>query len=62
MAKIKAKELAMKATKNESDSLAAIGRLGKQCPACKLFIEKNEGCDWMMCGDTSHGSIIKAQR
>ena len=62
VSKLKAKELAMKATKNESDSLAAIGKLGKQCPACKLFIEKNEGCDWMMCGDTSHGSIVKAQR
>ena len=29
----------------------------KKCPVCGIFIEKNEGCEWMMCGTKAHGSL-----
>lgn len=34
----------------------------KPCPACGLLLEKNAGCDYMMCGDSAHGSIANAVR
>ena len=27
-----------------------MAKIGKKCPACSMFIEKNEGCSSMMCG------------
>jgi len=35
-------------------------KIAKKCPACGFFVEKNGGCDFMMCGDNSHGSVVKA--
>ena len=31
--------------------------MGKRCPVCHSFIQKNDGCDWMSCGTTAHGSL-----
>lgn len=35
-------------------------KIGKKCPNCSMFIIKNEGCDYMMCGDKAHGDLTKA--
>jgi len=24
-----------------------MGKIGKGCPACGMFIQKNEGCEWV---------------
>ena len=29
---------------------------------CNLFIEKNEGCQWMICGTAAHGKLADALR
>ncbi len=42
--------------------LALLAKVGKKCIACDMFIQKNEGCHIMMCGDTAHGSLVKALR
>merc|ERR1712167_541014 len=34
----------------------------KRCPCCSNFIEKAEGCDFMMCGTNCHGNILDAMR
>jgi len=53
----KAKQL-----KDGKDSIALASSLGKACPVCGMFIEKNEGCEWMMCGAISHGGLKDALR
>mmetsp|Transcript_2507 Transcript_2507/g.3614 ORF Transcript_2507/g.3614 Transcript_2507/m.3614 type:complete len:1241 (+) Transcript_2507:138-3860(+) len=35
-------------------------RICKKCPCCGKYIQKNQGCDTMMCGDKAHGDIVKA--
>ena len=34
-----------------------MAKIGKKCPACSMFIEKNEGCSSMMCGTPRRGQI-----
>jgi hypothetical protein len=46
----------------EDKSLASMANIGKPCPLCQNFIAKNGGCDWMLCGDTSHGSLENCLR
>ena len=41
----------------EKRTAAAMARLGKGCPVCGSFIQKNDGCDWMTCGTTAHGRL-----
>ena len=36
--------------------------MGKRCPACSSLIQKNDGCDWMTCGTTAHGSLADCIR
>jgi hypothetical protein len=57
-AKKKMKEAADK--KAMDKDMALLATFGKKCPACSMFIEKNEGCDVMFCGDTAHGNLRKA--
>lgn len=33
----------------------------RKCPRCSTFIQKNEGCHIMMCGNNAHGSIEEAR-
>ena len=37
---------------------------GRKCPnpLCTMFIIKNAGCDFMMCGDRAHGNLTQAIR
>ena len=44
----------------DASTLALLSSIGKACPCCGNFIEKNQGCDVMMCGDSAHGSLAKA--
>jgi hypothetical protein len=41
-------------------SMALMAQLGKRCPNCKAFMQKNEGCNVMMCGTTAHGYLAQA--
>ena len=50
------------ATADDPASRELIAKIGKKCPACGLFIEKNAGCPSMMCGTRAHGSIRDALR
>lgn len=45
------------AAEADADTLAVMATIGKKCPVCGIFIEKNEGCEFMMCGTKSHGSL-----
>ena len=49
------------ATKDDDPaSKALIAKIGKACPACGMFIEKNQGCSHMMCGDRASGTYQQA--
>lgn len=50
------------AAEPDAASLALMAAIGKMCPVCGAFIEKNEGCDWMMCGTKAHGSLQEVIR
>jgi len=39
-----------------------LAKVGKNCPGCGNFIEKNEGCNTMMCGTNAHGRVGDALR
>jgi len=41
-------------------SVALMNQIAKKCPLCGFFVEKNGGCDFMMCGNDSHGSVVQA--
>jgi hypothetical protein len=41
---------------------ALIAKIGKKCPACGMFIEKNAGCSHMKCGTRAGGSNADALR
>eukprot|EP00466_Bigelowiella_natans_P008205 jgi/Bigna1/73943/fgenesh1_pg.26_\ len=46
--------------KMDKQTEALLKKLGKKCPCCGNFLQKNGGCDIMMCGDTAHGNLLKA--
>ena len=39
-----------------------MAKIGKRCPACGMFIEKNAGCSHMMCGTRWGGRVEDALR
>merc|ERR1712178_437457 len=41
----------------DAATLEVMATIGKKCPVCGIFIEKNDGCEWMMCGTKAHGSL-----
>ena len=47
---------------NEEASLALISSVGKRCPVCNMFIEKNEGCVFMTCVTRAHGRLADVLR
>ena len=48
-----------KLTQTEMDEATkrAMAQIGKQCPVCDQWIQKNDGCDWMTCGTVAHGCL-----
>lgn len=46
----------------DEESLALMAKIGKKCPVCAQFIEKNEGCDMMICGTRAHGDLAEVLR
>ena len=46
--------------KMDKKTLAVLQKNAKPCPNCGAWVQKTGGCDTMMCGTHSHGSIIKA--
>jgi hypothetical protein len=46
----------------DQEAFALASQIGKACPVCGMFIEKNDGCEWMMCGCNSHGKLAVAMR
>lgn len=43
----------------ETEKLLANGTY-KKCPNCGIYIQKNDGCNFMMCGAYAHGKISDA--
>ena len=43
-------------------SLLLMQNIAKKCPRCCMYIMKNGGCDYMMCGTTAHGRLADAIR
>lgn len=43
-------------------TLKYLASIGKKCPACGYVIQKNDGCNLMMCGTTAHGKVADALR
>ena len=41
-------------------SMALMAKLGKRCPKCSNFIQKDSGCHVMMCGTKAHGLVAGA--
>ena len=52
----------VKTEKNEVDeaTLKLLEQTGKVCPNCELIVQKNGGCDVVMCGTNAHGRILDA--
>lgn len=52
----------VKTEKNEVDeaTLKLLEETGKVCPNCELIVQKNGGCDVVMCGTNAHGRILDA--
>ena len=48
--------------KMDAKTLATLRKNAKQCPNCQGWVQKSDGCDTMMCGTNSHGSILQAIR
>lgn len=46
----------------DKKTLDLIAKIAKRCPACGNAIEKNTGCDVMMCGTSAHGKVRDAIR
>eukprot|EP00943_MAST-04B_sp_MAST-4B-sp1_P008266 g8266.t1 len=53
---------ASKGSEIDAKTLATLRANAKQCPNCQAWVQKNDGCDTMMCGTNSHGSILQAIR
>ena len=47
---------------DDAESHALIAKIGKKCPACGMFMEKNQGCSHMKCGTRASGSDAEALR
>ena len=47
---------------DDAESRALIAKIGKKCPACGMFMEKNQGCSHMKCGTRASGSDAEALR
>lgn len=45
---------------NDPASLQLMAKLGKKCPKCSNFIQKDGGCDFMFCGTKAHGRLLDA--
>merc|ERR1719204_165057 len=43
-------------------TLALMKETGKMCPMCGNFVQKNGGCNTMLCGTNSHGKLRDALR
>lgn len=48
----------------EADNAAAAfaATIGKKCPRCGMFLQKNDGCQWMCCGTRSTGPLLEILR
>mmetsp|Transcript_16738 Transcript_16738/g.25184 ORF Transcript_16738/g.25184 Transcript_16738/m.25184 type:complete len:1029 (+) Transcript_16738:23-3109(+) len=44
----------------DTKTAAELKRIGKRCPNCGIAIQKQGGCDIMMCGTKAHGSLATA--
>lgn len=48
--------------RDDAESRRLIAQIGKKCPACGMFMEKNQGCSHMKCGTRASGSDAEALR
>lgn len=46
----------------DASTLKMLNSLGKKCPRCEMFVQKNGGCNIMMCGTNAHGKLADALR
>lgn len=44
----------------DAETQALLQKSSKKCPNCGAFIQKNDGCNIMMCGTTAHGRLADA--
>lgn len=49
-------------TSGDAASLLLMQSIGKKCPRCRMYVMKNGGCDYMMCGTRAHGKLADAIR
>merc|ERR1712150_109829 len=47
-------------TEIDPETLGLLKETAKQCPKCGFFVQKNGGCNTMLCGTNSHGKITEA--
>lgn len=47
---------------NDKAARELMGKLGKKCPNCDMFVIKDGGCDYMFCGTVAHGKLYDAIR
>lgn len=50
------------AAAEEALSLKLLDKVAKKCPRCGMYVQKNGGCDYMMCGTHTHGNLRDAIR
>ena len=49
-------------TSMDPETAAVVRKISRPCPNCNLLVTKNGGCDYMICGTSSHGRILDALR